>query len=739
MISSGLNQVAGQDAKNIKSASGSALTVAMRVQREDCSTLLGQSYSTSTQSGDASAMSVVLPTTDIASGSCDKQISTVLYGADANPYKWQADASCMPATEAVIGNVGSMTVEGQTVTNLAQPIEINLSYNASLVASSTNKTLSCRWFDDNTSSWLNSGCFVSQATSTTITCKCFHLTSFSAYSSDPISSTSTVVDPTSQSDTLAEIETEYLIPAAIFMGIVLLLLIVLAMLISRHRKHTRDKVTEKKYGVTDQVDNSESSKSTDKVNIHSIVAEEEAKAKQRQDEYRNPTLREYMIREHSFMGIFKAEVDHSYGPIQRLFTFLCQFSGGMFAAALWYQHAQQSAAVTVVAVCLSMITAAPLYKLNKFLFTKVAQITESVTELQPHVKKEFESRLKLTVFCLYALNTQMIVFFTYSIILLVLHFEPAESEGFFLSVAFYWFFSAGIFEPIILMAYWHYEIKYKSEQDKVQDDTADILNEEEFQSQIDRSAALDNMPLPEPDFSQDDQAPVVHRPDTPLRAQTPFRPQTPAADFAASTRPTALPAPERPPPTQLPRLDLSQQERPRPRAQPQAHSSVEEDLFSPQPQTPPKAAVAMAEIQRLRQELARAKARNSQGTLGSELTRLAPLRPAGRMQAAVSRLEGLDADRRRYPGREALVRGMNLAPFARNTTTDGSNERPPPAFGLPLLGSARSPPGGQLPELAPLGSRSGSEASGSPRGLSALPEASARRFSRGSSERSSNT
>jgi len=315
-----------------------------------------------------------------------------------------------------------------------------------------------------------------------------------------------------------------------------------------------------------------------------------------------------------------------------------------------------------------------------------------------------------------------------------------------LSIMIYLLFSACFFEPIILMFYWHYEIKYRADED-AEEDTGDAPNEDELQAQIDRNAALDNLPPPEPEFNQANQAPVVQRPDTPLRAQTPFRPQTPAFDQTTSHTNLAFVPPQTRSQQQdhVPQLNFKQDRSPkRPVARSQSRSpEAQQELFSPQPQTPPAAAVAMAEIQRMRQELARAKARAAEqaGSLGSELSRLAPLRPSsGRTQAAETRLAGLQAERRRYPGRDALVRGLSLAPFPRNTTSDTPDQRPGlppldsavPTFGLPPLGSARSPPGGQLAPLAPLGSRSNSETSGSPRGLSALPDASARRFSKGS-------
>ena len=77
------------------------------------------------------------------------------------------------------------------------------------------------------------------------------------------------------------------------------------------------------------------------------------------------------------------------------------------------------------------------------------------------------------------------------------------------------------------------------------------------------------------------------------------------------------------------------------------------------------------------QELARAKARAAEqtGTLGAELGRLAPLRPVGQPLGGVHRLSGLQSGHRHAAsnsGRESLVRGLALPPFARNGTLVGS-------------------------------------------------------------------
>jgi len=176
--------------------------------------------------------------------------------------------------------------------------------------------------------------------------------------------------------------------------------------------------------------------------------------------------------------------------------------------------------------------------------------------------------------------------------------------------------------------------------------------------------------------------------------------------------------------------------------------------MTPSPPTPPPAAVAMQEIQKMREELRaraeraklqmQAQAHRQAATPGGgtglasrgglpALAALRPIRPTAMAAVAVDRLSGLMADN--APSRAARLQGLALSPFARNT----------PAMSASRLGQPRPAglsPLSPLPSLAASGDGSpvpdsqrsvGSErrrgfARPDSASLQAVPGSSARRF-----------
>jgi hypothetical protein len=377
----------------------------------------------------------------------------------------------------------------------------------------------------------------------------------------------------------------------------------------------------------------------------------------------------------------------------------------------------------------------------------------------------------------------MILFSLYTTIILAIHFENEQTKGWLVAVGIFVGASALIIEPFILLIMYYYDIKYhpaseptieprvKEKSIALQDgpheapkeDIAPEPQEPIFEDvgsgqiaeddisavprhaygpdtrpttvpavdpstvQIHRNTALEtdapvDLPPQEPVAPVPVQEmPPIQRPDTPIRAQTPFRAQTPAIGLTASFAVPTLPSQFRASPESTEQTPVEA-------------TVVEQSHPQSPPQTPPAAAVAMAEIQRMRQELARAKERAAAqtGSLGSELGRLAPLRSIGQAAGAAHRLAGLQAGRAQNAGRQSMVRGLALPAFGRNSTAAASQgnlapERVSPKFGLPPLGSTSRPLPPELSNLTPTNRSSGSGGSG---GLSALPQDSARRFSR---------
>jgi len=632
------------------------------------------------------------------------------------------------------------------------------------------------------------------------------------------------LDPIQEDTSIIEVEPIYLVPVLSFLGVIVGLLVILGILLYRHRRHMEQhKATEAKYGA-EQVDDATSKDQDANYGIHGMVLKEDAKLQAKEALEKDHTIASYIALEHSVVGIFKSSVAADYGPIRRCSVLLSQVSVGCFVAALWYEHSEESITTSLIAAAFALLASAAVYKSSKFLFTREASITNDVSELQPHVKRDFTSRLRLTAFCIYALQCQMILFSCYSTTLLAIHFESAQTMGWFVSVIMFIAVSMLVLEPTILVVYYYYEIRYRPnehsveakqqvsnnidsvlEQDVVQDtkpvpeeehqhdnltDVSNVVEGEQDISavrpqrhafvpdnvdirqsynpmmdtattvddvidtpniseiQLHRNAVLDtnvgdapqDLPPPEPVSSPTVQGPpVVFRPITPIRAQTPFRAQTPAQTPAPGNIPISST-----PGSSLPKIIEDEVALP---------STISGSVPISPPQTPPAAAIAMAEIQRMRQELARAKARAAEqtGSLGAELGRLAPLRPVGQPLGGVHRLSGLQSGHRHAAsnsGRESLVRGLALPPFARNGTLVGSqggldgpptlsDQRPAPKFGLPPLGSATRALPPELSNLTSSGRSSQGNSEGSPRGLSALPQDSARRFSRRSAGSSS--
>lgn len=398
---------------------------------------------------------------------------------------------------------------------------------------------------------------------------------------------------------------------------------------------------------------------------------------------------------------------------------------------------------------------------------------------------------------------QLILFSLYTTTIIAIHFEKDQTTGWLMAVGGFIVLSAFVVEPLLLLVLYYYEIKYhpaselnieprvKEKSDVVQEDVneephkiPDVAQEPFFEDvsggqdaeddissvpqrhafgadmvhplidpstvQVHRNEAVDpnadvqyapeDLPPQEPlPISPNQEAPGVQRPDTPIRAQTPFRAQTPAVGLTGLS-PIGIPA--------VPNFGIIPEETHDQLRTSYAEPEVAKPPLSPMnvvypqspPQTPPAAAVAMAEIQRMRQELAKAKARAAEqtGSLGAELGRLAPLRNIAQGASAAHRLSGLQAGRGPNAGRQGVVRGLALPSFGRNNTMgsnqsglapiDSQRDRPAPKFGLPPLGQAPSrplPP--ELSNLAPTNRSTGSNGSG---GLSALPRDSARRFSR---------
>ena len=197
---SGIAQLPGETGTSIVATSDSGnLTLSLIVKKEDPTTIVsGSSITTAHVNGDPQVVTVDLPTNvDPAPASYEKTIVTILYGTNNNPHIWAS--SCLPAGDSVVGNVASIAVLNQTIQNLKSPITVTIS----TTSINASKVDSCRWFNDGT--WSQAGVFVIARTATTITCATFHLTSFTSYSSDPVVSSASVLDPIQEDTSIIEV------------------------------------------------------------------------------------------------------------------------------------------------------------------------------------------------------------------------------------------------------------------------------------------------------------------------------------------------------------------------------------------------------------------------------------------------------------------------------------------------------------------------------------------------------
>ena len=656
----GNSKIVGETSTNLTIKSSDIVVFSLTVKKEDSTSIIaGATISSEEVAGDSTRMSATFPTCeDVASGVNEKSIVSIVYGATNNPFSWAQENNCFPSVESTVGNSGSLTVLDQTVANLKCPISITLSVSSL----NESQTASCRFFSDEESSWSQEGCFVSSRTTSHITCSCYHLTSFSAYSAEAVVSSASVADPIQDETTVLESEPTYLIPVIVFGAIILALAIILAVLIFKHRRYTNLKnETESKYKTEAGAD-AESNKNKFAFGIHGSMLGEEAKLKAKREAEASLTMGQYVGTRHSMVGIYQVKVGADYGPIRRCIVLLAQVAVGCMSAALWYERSELSTVSTLLATTCAVVVATLVYSLSQYLFTREASITGYSHELQPHVKRDFTSRLRLTVFCLYGMMVQLILFSLYTTTIIAIHFEKDQTTGWLMAVGGFIVLSAFVVEPLLLLVLYYYEIKYhpaselnieprvKEKSDVVQEDVneephkiPDVAQEPFFEDvsggqdaeddissvpqrhafgadmvhplidpstvQVHRNEAVDpnadvqyapeDLPPQEPlPISPNQEAPGVQRPDTPIRAQTPFRAQTPAVGLTGLS-PIGIPA--------VPNFGIIPEETHdqlrTSYAEPEVAESSPMNVVYPQspPQTPPAAAVAMAEIQRMRQ------------------------------------------------------------------------------------------------------------------------------------------
>jgi len=727
--------VVGEDAKTITTES-----IKSSSERSAPESLLSKTITSPTLStSDATKSQVTLPQQSLFA-SVPETVDTFQAQYATNPYAWAGTAGY-----SVVPNVTSFDVVGYEVYTLPTPIMVSWALNPDQYKDyvAGDNSITCIWFDNARSTWKGSGCFLASLTASSATCACYHLTDFTTGSSKPVIPTPTVADPVGDAGLLTEKEAHYLFAGLIFVALVLLFLIITSMLAARYRRAVAEelKATATKYKMDGEVKDEQAGE-------EKIDQERDTKpgANTKTEATGPPSLWEYLVNEHSVIGIFGSHHQVEYGPVRRITTFLCQITTGFFASAIWLQSGQASIVTTTLASVFATLSSAPIYKTIQWLFQEISRISSGVNTAPAHIQAQFASKLRIVSMCLYTLCYLLIGFNTFSCVLVTANFEPQESWAWLNSNLASVLSSALLLEPAIIYVYWLYEVKY-----------ANIMEEEDIISNADvhvnqagpqlgglglrfaASAMKDGVQQHAPNEMQEPEepgppsAPEIQpqfiRPSTPVRVETPRRPQTPMEVML----------------DRVPMLALEQM------------PEAETPEMTPAPPTPPPAAVAMQEIQRMREEL-KARADRSRlqvqaqaaqqharaGTTGTAniagraglpaLAALRPLRPAAEAVIASDRLSGLMAQRRDNPTRADRLQRLALSPFARNSSALTGTASRAGAGTLAPLASLNGPPqDGNTHEVSP----SAAAAPGfPPRGLGralpplqAVPRSSPRRFS----------
>jgi len=625
---------------------------------------------------------------DILAGNGNSSFDSCAVVFGSNTFDYASNMTGAAEGSGVIANSAVTSYEflGKQVANIPHPIM--MTHRNSVPQTADESFASCRYFDYSSSEWSTNGCFTVSLTATAIVCACYHLSDFTTVTSPAVIPSPNIADPVGDAGSLLEADASYLIAGLILVGLVILGIIITVMLTNRYRRAmTVETEAAAKY-----------------------MTERTKDKKAKNEEL--PSLLDYCKVEHSVFGIMFEKRTAEYGPVRRITVLLCQITSGFFASALWMQRGQTSIAQLLLAAIFSSVTSFPVYYFIRYLFLQISKISDDVKEAPAHVQAQFASKLKIITISLYTLAYLFVAFFTYGSVLMTVNFEPDESLGWCQSNILSVLGNAFFIEPITLVLIWLYVVKYN---DLMNDDIisdASVHINEASSSQLGglglrfaTSALKDGMrqgvpeEMNEPD--EPDPAmppmpkPVAIRPITPVRVETPRRPQTPH-DMMPVSVPTLslehLPEPETPETT-------------------------------PSAPTPPPAAVAMQEIQRMREELkaraeraklqVQAQAAKQQQLRGNAsagglrspsgsggpargglpaLRPLQSLRPSAETAIAADRLSGLMAQRRETASRAERLQGIALSPFERNTPAAGATRpgQPPGLSPLRPTGSAAS-------------------------------------------------
>lgn len=726
--------VVGEDAKSITTQS-----IKMSSERSAPESLLSKTITSPTLStSDATKSQVTLPQQSLFD-SVPETVDTFQAQYATNPFAWAGSGGY-----SVVPNVTSFDIVGYEVNKLPTPIMVSWTLSPTEYEDylTGENSITCIWFDNTESTWKGSGCFLASLASSTATCACYHLTDFTTGSSKPVIPTPTIADPVGDAGLLTEKSAQYLIAGLIFVALVLLFLIVTSMLAARYRRAVAEelKATASKYKMDGEAKDDEAGEAKlDQERNKTQGGDTKAEASG------PPSLWDYLVDQHSVLGIFGSHHQVEYGPVRRITTFLCQITTGFFASAVWLQSGQASIVTTALASIFATLSSAPVCKIIRWLFQEISQISSGVNTAPAHIQAQFASKLRIVSMCLYTLCFLLIGFNTFSCVLVTANFEPQESLAWLTSNLASVLSSVLLIEPAIIYIYWLYEVKYANmiEEEDIILDAHVHVNKAGPQLggvglRFTASAMKDGMQqhapkeMQEPEEPEPPSAPEIQpqfmRPSTPVHTETPRRPQTPME---------AMPLP-------VPMLALEQM------------PEAETPEMTPAPPTPPPAAVAMQEIQRMREELkaradrsrlqAQAQAAQQHYRTGTtrtanvaergglaSLAALRPLRPAAEALIASDRLSGLMAQRRDNPTRADRLQRLALSPFARNSSALTGVVSRAGAGALAPLGSLNGPPrDGGTQEVSPSTVAPGLPPQGPGQALpplQAVPRSSLRRFS----------